>query len=429
MIARLHADNYYLLPFCKPQPKTTTRHKWGGLGEVLQGNELIDSQLELKFRTDLPKKDICTVTLDDEKVRGGGGGGGGGGGWQFFLGPRACHVAQTHARHLGDAGRAVATALSITSMPPCCWAHWGVPVQVEDFTEAVRRHYWYEFFADDLPIWGFVGPPPEQVRAAPCPAPGLRPVLQHSAVQCSLPRHLCLGAIGPGCCPGFPKCSDRCAALPACADQGRLQRLRLHAQDAGHRLQRRPHHPHQPDLGVAAAAVQRRRPEVHVRDPVEGVVDPLCAPLRALPRLQLLRAPGGCRGGGGTSCLGGGGRLLVAGRLPAGCWLPEAGWKRNARAVLLPLPAGARRTTSVAQVTHPLRPALQIHWFSIFNSFMMVIFLVGLVSMILLRTLRRDYARYTARRADDDDLESLERDMNEESGWKLVRVLWWRRVW
>jgi len=37
----------------------------------------------------------------------------------------------------------------------------------------------------------------------------------------------------------------------------------------------------------------------------------------------------------------------------------------------------------------------RIHWFSIFNSFMMVIFLVGLVSMILMRTLRKDYARYS----------------------------------
>ena len=36
---------------------------------------------------------------------------------------------------------------------------------------------------------------------------------------------------------------------------------------------------------------------------------------------------------------------------------------------------------------------MQIHWFSIFNSFMMVIFLTGLVSMILLRTLRNDYAK------------------------------------
>lgn len=60
---------------------------------------------------------------------------------------------------------------------------------------------------------------------------------------------------------------------------------------------------------------------------------------------------------------------------------------------------------------------LQIHWFSIFNSFMMVIFLTGLVAMILLRTLRNDYAKYTR---DDDDIESLEHDISEESGWKLV---------
>lgn len=60
----------------------------------------------------------------------------------------------------------------------------------------------------------------------------------------------------------------------------------------------------------------------------------------------------------------------------------------------------------------------QIHWFSVFNSFMMVVFLLGLVSMILLRTLRKDYARYTVK--DREDLESLERDMNEETGWKLV---------
>ena len=61
--------------------------------------------------------------------------------------------------------------------------------------------------------------------------------------------------------------------------------------------------------------------------------------------------------------------------------------------------------------------ASQIHWFSIFNSFMMVIFLTGLVSMILMRTLRADYARYTAK--EDDDLEALERDVGEESGWGL----------
>lgn len=47
---------------------------------------------------------------------------------------------------------------------------------------------------------------------------------------------------------------------------------------------------------------------------------------------------------------------------------------------------------------------MQIHWFSVFNSFMMVIFLTGLVSMILMRTLRNDYAKYAR---EDDDLESL----------------------
>ena len=47
----------------------------------------------------------------------------------------------------------------------------------------------------------------------------------------------------------------------------------------------------------------------------------------------------------------------------------------------------------------------QIHWFSIFNSSMILIFLTGLVAMILMRTLRADYARYTAR--DEDDLEVL----------------------
>ena len=51
---------------------------------------------------------------------------------------------------------------------------------------------------------------------------------------------------------------------------------------------------------------------------------------------------------------------------------------------------------------------------------MMVIFLTGLVSMILMRTLKKDYAKYAK---EDDDLESLERDISEESGWKLVRWL------
>lgn len=191
------------------------------------------------------------------------------------------------------------------------------------------------------------------------------------------------------------------------------------------------------------------------------------------------------------------------------------GWPQPAGAAA---PLASRPGRANCPISHPCtRP--QIHWFSIFNSFMMVIFLTGLVSMILLRTLRRDYARYTQvparlpaarhgtdglpgsavpqlvplavarlqrcmparlgplarravqapsllrgftrclvptclpacllassaclppclpahlparlpacpaccgwQRADHDDLESLERDMNEESGWKLVSL-------
>jgi transmembrane 9 superfamily protein 3 len=57
----------------------------------------------------------------------------------------------------------------------------------------------------------------------------------------------------------------------------------------------------------------------------------------------------------------------------------------------------------------------QIHWFSIFNSFMMVIFLVGLVAMILMRTLKRDFARYA--KEDDDDFDV---SIGDDSGWKQV---------
>ncbi len=64
----------------------------------------------------------------------------------------------------------------------------------------------------------------------------------------------------------------------------------------------------------------------------------------------------------------------------------------------------------------------QIHWFSIFNSFMMVIFLCGLVSLILMRTLRNDYAKYTR---DDDAIDggapiALDRGFGDDSGWKQV---------
>eukprot|EP00096_Caligus_rogercresseyi_P004465 TRINITY_DN1873_c0_g1_i1.p1 TRINITY_DN1873_c0_g1~~TRINITY_DN1873_c0_g1_i1.p1 ORF type:complete len:628 (-),score=180.25 TRINITY_DN1873_c0_g1_i1:314-2197(-) len=55
---------------------------------------------------------------------------------------------------------------------------------------------------------------------------------------------------------------------------------------------------------------------------------------------------------------------------------------------------------------------VQIHWFSIINSIVVVFFLAGIIAMIIIRTLRRDISRYNM----DDDLE----EAIEETGWKLV---------
>ena len=59
----------------------------------------------------------------------------------------------------------------------------------------------------------------------------------------------------------------------------------------------------------------------------------------------------------------------------------------------------------------------QIHWFSVFNSFMMVVFLCGLVTLILLRTLRNDFARYA--KGEEMDVEGIQ-VIGEDSGWKQV---------
>lgn len=53
-----------------------------------------------------------------------------------------------------------------------------------------------------------------------------------------------------------------------------------------------------------------------------------------------------------------------------------------------------------------------IHWFSLVNSVIVVIFLTGVVSTILLRALRKDIARY-------NEIDLTE-DIQEDSGWKLV---------
>jgi len=87
--------NYYTLPFCKTHPDAKVKRKWSGLGEVLEGNELIDSQIDIRFRIDVDDKAVCTTTLGKKEVK--------------------------------------------------------------HFHDAIRHHFWYELFMDDLPIWGFIG--------------------------------------------------------------------------------------------------------------------------------------------------------------------------------------------------------------------------------------------------------------------------------
>lgn len=54
----------------------------------------------------------------------------------------------------------------------------------------------------------------------------------------------------------------------------------------------------------------------------------------------------------------------------------------------------------------------QIHWYSLVNSTIVVIFLTGMVGMVLLRALRKDIARYNQL--------DLNEDVQDDSGWKLV---------
>lgn len=67
----------------------------------------------------------------------------------------------------------------------------------------------------------------------------------------------------------------------------------------------------------------------------------------------------------------------------------------------------------------------KIHWFSLINSAIIVVFLCGMVAAILMRALKKDIARYN--RLDSFSLDDLsgsggeaEDGVQEDSGWKLV---------
>ncbi|XP_058771809.1 transmembrane 9 superfamily member 1-like [Vicia villosa] len=223
--------NYYSLPFCRPPGDAP--HKWGGLGEVLGGNELIDSQIEIKYLGNVERTTFCRLNLDDAKVK--------------------------------------------------------------QFKDAIENNYWFEFFMDDLPLWGYVGE--------------LHPDKNSDSGKHVLYTH---------------------KNIIVKYNNDQIIHVNLTHDD-----------PKSLEVG------------------------------RSLDMTYSVK------------------------------WIPTNVTFRHRFDVYLDYPFFEH----------------QIHWFSIFNSFMMVIFLTGLVSMILMRTLRNDYAKYAR---EDDDLETLERDVSEESGWKLV---------
>jgi transmembrane 9 superfamily protein 2/4 len=59
----------------------------------------------------------------------------------------------------------------------------------------------------------------------------------------------------------------------------------------------------------------------------------------------------------------------------------------------------------------------KIHWVSIINSLLIVIFLTGMIALILMRTLHKDFNRYNRVPSDEEKAEAI-----EESGWKLVHA-------
>merc|ERR1719433_1733640 len=59
----------------------------------------------------------------------------------------------------------------------------------------------------------------------------------------------------------------------------------------------------------------------------------------------------------------------------------------------------------------------KVHWFSIVNSFMLCLFLCAVVAIILMKTLKRDFTRYST--TDAEELESMDGG-GDESGWKQV---------
>ncbi|UJR35150.1 hypothetical protein I4U23_027919 [Adineta vaga] len=224
---RQETYNYFSLPFCRGTKKEIS-HYHETLGENILGVELEYSGVEINFKRDKPKTEICGITV--------------------------------------------------------------TPESFDELTYAIKNHYWYQMFIDDLPIWGIVGEMDESGKQAY--------IWTHKKFEVAYN-------------------DDRII-----------------------------------DVNLTSEAKVQLKPNTPLTFSYEVI------------------------------------------------WKPTT----------IPYPKRFEKYLDAGFFQH------KIHWFSIFNSFMMVLFLVGLVSMILLRTLRKDYARY----GKDDDLDDMERDLGDEYGWKQV---------
>ncbi|PPD89851.1 hypothetical protein GOBAR_DD13198 [Gossypium barbadense] len=280
--------NYYGLPFC--HPGTNPAHKWGGLGEVLGGNELIDSQIDIKFQKNVEKSTICQLELDEAKVR--------------------------------------------------------------EFKDAIENSYWFEFFMVDLKS--------EDARVLSLGMTCLLAEFKGYFCRYGLfVRALTLSSLPFfSCHVSALRNAESSDDLPLWGFVGEL------------------HPDRNSDNGKHVLYTHKNIIIKYNKDQIIHVNLTQESP-----------------------------KPLEAGRIfdltYSIKWIPTNVTFARRFDVYLDYPFFEH----------------QIHWFSVFNSFMMVIFLTGLVSMILMRTLRNDYAKYAR---EDDDLETLERDVSEESGWKLV---------
>ena len=58
---------YYTLPFCTP--KEGKEYKPEGLGEVLEGDRLVNTPYDIKFRVDKENEDLCSRELTAKDLK------------------------------------------------------------------------------------------------------------------------------------------------------------------------------------------------------------------------------------------------------------------------------------------------------------------------------------------------------------------------